>query len=191
MSRRETTTAKLLFGLFMLLSIYTSGLIGAKSHTRLFVAFTTLAWHLLANIFCAKISSYRFKNPGAKYINIKNKFIRNIFVRPFTIGDVAGTDKSDDRINIIGLVLNILNTLFLVSFEVLLFMPPIPCEPYHYLFPVKRGPGNYSRLCFELHSFNEIIPAEGSRAFAIAVALMWFVFMVLLDRRLKEHREYR
>ncbi|MBE6665862.1 MAG: hypothetical protein E7603_06570 [Ruminococcaceae bacterium] len=41
---------------------------------------------------------------------------------------------------------------------------------------------------FELHSFNEIIPAEGSRAFAVATALILLVFVVLFEHRLKEHR---
>ena len=188
MSRYRSTTAKFIFSLFVLLAIYISGLFGAKNHTRIFIAFTTLAWHILANIYCAWISSYRFKNPAAKYIKIKNKFIRKLFVRPFSVGGVAVAGKSDNRTNILGLVLNVLNTLLLVSFEVLLFMPPISCEPYHFTFVVGTHPRNYTHLGFELHSFNEIIPAEVSRGFAVATALILLIFVALFERQLKEHR---
>lgn len=189
MSIHRSTTAKLVFSLFVLLAIYITGLFGAKNHTRIFIAFTTLAWHILANIYCAWISSYRFKNPAAKYINIKNKFIRKIFVRPCSVGGIEFADESDDRTNIIGLVLNILNTLLLILFEVLLFIPPIHCETYHFTFLVGMRPRNYTHLGFELHSFNEIIPAEASRIFAIATALVLFVFIGLFEHQLKEHRK--
>lgn len=189
MSRYRSTTAKLIFSLFVLFVIYISGLFGAKNHTRIFIAFTTFAWHILANIYCAWISSYRFKNPAAKYIKIKNKFIRKIFVRPCSVGGIEFADESDDRTNIIGLVLNILNTLLLLLFEVLLFIPPISCETYHFTFVVGTHPRNYTHLGFELHSFNEIIPAEASRAFAVMTALMLLVFVGLFEHQLKEHRK--
>ena len=85
-------------------------------------------------------------------------------------------------------MLNILNTLLLVLFEVLLFLPPISCETYYFTFVVGTRPRNYEHLDLELHSFNEIIPAEGSRAFAVATALILLVFVVLFERQLKEHR---
>jgi len=188
MSRHRSTTAKFIFSIFALLALYISVLFGARNYARIFIALTTLAWHILANIYCAWISSYRFKNPNAKYIEIKNKIIRKIFVRPCSVGGIEFTDKSDDRTNIIGLVLNILNTLLLVLFEVLLFIPPISCETYYFTFVVGTRPRNYEHLGFELHSFNEIIPAEGSRAFAVTTALILFVFVVLFERQLKEHR---
>ena len=188
MSRRRSTTAKLIFSLFVLLVIYIGGLFGAKNHTRVFIALTTLAWHILANIYCSWISSYRFKNPTTKYIKIKNKFIRKIFVRPCSVGGIEFADKSDDRTNIIGLILNILNALLFVSLEVLLFMPPISCDTYHFTFVIGTRPRNYTHLGFELHSFNEIIPAEASRAFAVATALILLVFVGLFEHQLKEHR---
>jgi len=188
MSRHRSTTAKFIFSIFALLALYISVFFGARNYARIFIALTTLAWHILANIYCAWISSYRFKNPSAKYIKIKNKFIRKMFVRPCSVGGIEFTGKSDDRTNIIGLVLNILNTLLLVLFEVLLFIPPISCETYYFTFVVGTRPRNYEHLGFELHSFNEIIPAEGSRAFAVTTALILFVFVVLFERQLKEHR---
>lgn len=189
MSRHRSTTAKLIFSIFVLFVIYISGLFGVKNQTRIFIAFTTLAWHILANIFCAWISSYRFKSPAAKYIKIKNKFIRKIFVRPCSVGGIEFADESDDRTNIIGLVLNILNTLLLLLFEVLLFIPPVSCETYHFTFVVGTRPHNYTHLGFELHSFNEIIPAEASRAFAVVTALVLLVFVGLFEHQLKEHRK--
>ena len=188
MSRHRSTTAKFIFSIFALLALYISVLFGARNYARIFIALTTPVWHILANIYCAWISSYRFKNPSAKYIKIKNKFIRKMFVRPCSVGGIEFTGKSDDRTNIIGLVLNILNTLLLVLFEVLLFLPPISCETYYFTFVVRTRPRNYVHLGFELHSFNEIIPAEGSRAFALATALIFLVFVVLFERQLKEHR---
>lgn len=188
MSRHRSTTAKFIFSIFALLALYISVLFGARNYARIFIALTTPVWHILANIYCAWISSYRFKNPSAKYIKIKNKFIRKMFVRPCSVGGIEFTGKSDDRTNIIGLVLNILNTLLLVLFEVLLFLPPISCETYYFTFVVGTRPRNYEHLGFELHSFNEIIPAEGSRAFAVATALIFLVFVVLFEHQLKDHR---
>ena len=188
MSRHRSTTAKFIFSIFALLALYISVLFGERNYARIFIALTTLAWHILANIYCAWISSYRFKNPKAKYIKIKNKFIRRIFVRPCFVGGVEFSSKSDDRANIIGFVLNTLNTLLLVSFEILLFMPPIPCEIYHFTFVIGTRPRNYTHLGFELNSFNEIIPAEASRAFAVATAIILLVFVVLFERQMKEHR---
>ena len=188
MSRHRSTTAKFIFSIFALLALYISILFGARNYARIFIALTTPVWHILANIYCAWISSYRFKNPSAKYIKIKNKFIRKMFVRPCSVGGIDFTGKSDDRTNIIGLVLNILNTLLLVLFEVLLFLPPISCETYYFTFVIGTRPRNYEHLDLELHSFNEIIPAEGSRAFAVATALILLGFVVLFERQLKEHR---
>ena len=188
MSRHRSTTAKFIFSIFALLALYISVLFGGRNYARIFIALTTLAWHILANIYCAWISSYRFKNPNAKYIEIKNKIIRKIFVRPISVGGVEFASKGDAKTNIIGLVLNILNTFLLVLFEILLFMPPIPCETYYYSFVIRTSPRNYTHLGFELHSFNEIIPAEVSRAFAVATALIFLVFVVLFERQLKEHR---
>ena len=188
MSRHRSTTAKFIFSIFALLALYIGVLLGPRNYARIFIALTTPVWHILANIYCAWISSYRFKNPNAKYIEIKNKFIRKMFVRPCSVGGIEFTGKSDDRTNIIGLVLNILNTLLLVLFEVLLFLPPISCETYYFTFVIGTRPRNYEHLDLELHSFNEIIPAEGSRAFAVATALILLVFVVLFERQLKEHR---
>lgn len=189
MIRYKSTTAKFIFSLLPLLALYVSGSFGAKNHTRIFIAVTTLAWHILANIYCAWISSYRFKNPSAKYIELKNKFIRKLFVRPFSVSGVAFADQSDNRTNIIGLVLNILNTLLLLLFEVLLFIPPISSEPYLFTFVIGTHPRNYKHLGFELHSFNEIIPAETSRLFALATALILLVFVGLFEHQLKAHRK--
>lgn len=189
MSRHRSTTAKLIFSFLALFVIYISGLFWAENQTKIFIAFTTLAWHALTNLYCAWISSCRFKNPAAKYIRIKNKYIRKIFVRPCSVGKIEFADESDDRTNIIGFVLNIINTLLLLLFEVLLFIPPIPCETYHFDFLIGTHPRNYTFLGVELHSFNEIIPAEVSRAFAVVVAIILLVFVGLFEHQLKKHRK--
>ena len=188
MSRSSSKTVKLIYSLFVFLAIYISSLFSVRNYTKVFIAFTTLAWHIMANIYCAWISSYRFKNPAAKYIEIKNKFIRKIFVRPCFVGGVEFASKSDSRTNIIGLVLNIINTLLFLSFEILLFIPKMPCDPYVFTFITGTHPRNYIHFEFELHSFNEIIPAEASRFFALVMALIFIVFVVLFERQLKEHR---
>ena len=189
MSRHRGATAKLIFSLFVMLAIYISGLFGPKNHTRAFIALTTLAWHILANVYCAWISSYRFENPNAKYIRIKNKFIRKIFVRPCSVGKIEFAGKSDDRINIIGFVLNIINVSLFVLFEILLFIPSIPCKTYLFTFVVGSRPRNYEHLDFELHSLNEIIPAEGSRIFAVATAIIMLVFVGLVEHQVEVRRK--
>ena len=189
MSRYRSTWAKFIFSLFVVLALYISVLISVKNYTTIFIAFLTLAWHIFANMYCAWISSYRFKNPAAKYIEIKNKFIRKIFVRPISVDGVAFASKGDDRTNIIGLVLNIINTLMFVSFEILLFLPKIPCDTYIFYMPLTGG--KYVRRGFniELNSWNERIPAEASMAFAFVMALIFTVFVVLFGRQLKKHRQ--
>ena len=67
-------------------------------------------------------------------------------------------------------------------------MPKIPCDPYVFTLAVGTRLRYYTHLDFELHSFNEIIPAEASRAFALVMALIFIVFVVLFERQLKEHR---
>lgn len=189
MNRRRSTSAKLIFEIFVSLALYLSVLISVRNYTRIFIALLTLAWHILANTYCAWISLYRFKNPAAKYIEIKNKFIRKIFVRPISVGGVKFASKRDERTNIIGLVLNIVNILLFVSFEILLFMPKMTCDPYVFTLVVGTRPRNYKYLDFELDSFNEIIPAEASRAFFLVMSLIFLVFVVLFERQLKEHRQ--
>ena len=189
MSRHRSTMAKFIFSILALLSLYIGVLFGPRNYARIFIALTTLAWHILSNIYCAWISSYRFKNPNAKYIKIKNKIIRKLFIRPSSVGGVEFANKRDDETNMIGFVLNIINTALFLSFEVLLFLPPIPCESYYFTFVIGTHPRNYEHLCFELRSFNEIIPAECSRAFAVVTALIFLVFAVLFERQLKVHRD--
>ena len=188
MSMRGSSWAKFLFSLFALLALHISVLINVRKYTTIFIAIVSIAWHVLANVYCAWISSYRFKNPAAKYIEIKNKFIRNIFVRPARVGEVEFTSKNDHRTNVIGFVLNILNIVLWISFEILLFMPKILCDPYVFTFVIGTRPRNYKHFDIVLHSLNEIIPAEGSKAFAVVTALIFFVFVILYERQLKEHR---
>ncbi len=181
----------IIFSLFVYLALYISLLISVRNYTTIFIALLTLLWHTLANIYCAWISSYRFKNPKAKYIEIKNKFIKKMFVRPFIMENLSSASKHSNKTNIIGLVLNIINVLMLVSFEILLFMPKITCDPYVFtlVIGVGRGARFHRYLYFELHSFNEIIPAEASKAFVLLVSLIFMVFVILFERQLKEHRQ--
>jgi len=179
--------AKYLFSIFIALTLYLSVLISTRNYTTIFIAFLTFGWHVLANFSCGAIASYRFKSPNAKYIEIKNKVLQKILLHHVSLEGVDFKDKRDKRTNIIGLALNIINIVLFVSFEILLFMPKIPCNPYVYkLFVPKRiGHETYGVV---LDSYNEIIPAEASRAFALAMSLTFFVFVILFDRQLKENR---
>lgn len=178
-----------MFSLFVLLALYVGALFGAKNHARVVIILTTLAWHSLAYVYCAWIASYRFENPSARYVEIKNKRMRHILARPFTIGSVSSASPSDGRVNVIGLVLHILNATLFVLFEILLAMPPIASEPYLYTFTVGTHPRNYSHIGLELHSWNEILPAEISRAFAVAMSATVLVFVILFERQIKRHRQ--
>lgn len=180
--------AKSLWSIFMALALYLSVLICTRKYTTLFIAFLTLGHHVLVNLACGRIASYRFKNSNAKYIQIKNKVLQKILTHQVTVGGVEFRSKSDQRTNILGLVLNIINFVLFALFEIFLFMPKILCDPYEFeLFLPKRI--GYSTYAIELNSFNEIIPAEVSRAFALVAALTLFVFVILFEGQLKEHRE--
>ena len=63
MSRYRSHTASFIFSLFVDVALYMSGLISVRNRTTIFIALLTLGWHILANMCCAFISSYRFKNP--------------------------------------------------------------------------------------------------------------------------------
>ena len=184
MKRNRSSWAGFFFSLFVLLALYVSALIGARHYTTVFLALMALAWHLLANVFCAEIASYRFKNPAAKYVEVKNDVIRTILVRPFYIGRASPMEKSDRRANLPGLVLHIVNTALFTLFEILLFLPEIPSAPYIFELILGTRPRNYTHLELELDSWNEIIAAEGSRAFACLTTLILFVFIALFEHRL-------
>ena len=80
MSRYRSSRAKFIFSLFVLLAFYISVLISVRNYTTIFIALLTLAWHILANMYCAWISSYRFRNPAAKYVEIKSKYLFDRFL---------------------------------------------------------------------------------------------------------------
>ena len=189
MSRNRSSWAKLIYYLFVLLALYISVLISVRNYTKIFIAFLTLFWHALANFYCAAISSFRFSESDKHYIEIKNKFVRKIFMRPISIGGVETTSKSDNRTNIIGFVLNIINIVLFVSFELLLLLPEFPCEPYTFSLAIGTRPRNYEHLEFILHSFNEIIPAEGARAYSVIMVPVFLAFVLIFEHRIKKHRE--
>ena len=189
MSRNRSSWARLIFSLFVLLALYISVLISVRNYTKIFIAFLTLFWHALANFYCASISSFRFSESDKHYIEIKNKFVRKIFMRPISIGGIETTSKTDNRTNIIGFILNIINIVLFVSFEVLLLLPEISCEPYTFLMVIGTRTRGYEHLEFILHSFNEIIPAEGARAYAFILVPIFLAFMIIFDRKIKKHRE--
>ena len=189
MSRYRSSWAKLIYYLFVLLALYISVLISVRNYTKIFIAFLTLFWHAFANFCCASISSFRFSESDKHYIEIKNKFVRKIFMRPISIGGVETTSKTDNRTNIIGFILNIINIVLFVSFEVLLLLPEISCEPYTFLMVIGTRPRGYEHLEFILHSFNEIIPAEGARAYSVIMVPVFLAFVLIFEHKIKKHRE--
>lgn len=180
---------RFIFAAFVALALYLSELFSPQNNTTVLIAFLTFFWHSIVHLFCLFISQYRFKNPAAKYVKIKNKLISKMFVVPVEFDDVALASDSDTKMNIIGFVLNITNVLLFICFEILLFMPKISCDLYEYRLIVLDSPHGADRYGVLLNSLNEIIPAEVSRIFAIAVVIIFFVFMKLFDRQLKEHRQ--
>ena len=171
-------------GLFLCVAL---SFFGGQS-TTVFIALWMLGWHALANAYCAAIASYRFVKPTAKYVEIKNKVIRKILVRPFYYGEVASASQHDDRTNVIGLVLHMVNTVMLAFFEILLFMPKLPCATYVFSVGIPEGRIGWDFVKLELDSLNEVIPAEASRAFALLLTPLFFVFYVLFERSIKKHR---
>lgn len=175
--------------ILLCLTLYICALVASRHRMTVFLAVLTVGWHTMANLYCSFIAAYRFKNPSAKYIEIKNKFIRKLFVRNLIIERASFKDKSDERTNIIGLVLNIINTILFVFFEVLLLLPKIPSEPYIFHLPILgRTPGHHTVLDIELHYYNHIISAEGGKYFALLMVIICFVFAILFSRQIKEHR---
>jgi hypothetical protein len=188
---RSRGTGKFIFSISMMLALYFSILISRENYTTIFIAFSTLVWHAVANLFCGMLASYRFKNPTAKYIEIKNKIIRKLFVHPYSFSRCVFIDSADQRTNLIGLILNITNVLTFVSFELLLLLPKIPCDSYIYelVFP-KHGHGGRTRsIDIELNSLNEVIPAEASRAFASVTVLIVVIFLILSIPKKKKNQK--
>lgn len=189
MSRFRSTTLKFIFSILALLILYFSVLISVRNYAKIFIAFLTLGWHALANFYCASISSFRFSESEKHYIEIKNKFVRKIFMRPISIEGIETTSKTDNRTNIIGFILNIINTILFVSFEVLLLLPEISCEPYAFSLAIGTRPRNYEHIELTLDSLNEIIPAEGARAYAFILVPIFLAFVIIFNRKIKKHRE--
>ena len=179
---------RFIFVIFLGLAVFLSTLVGTGNKMTVFIAVLTLFWHSLVYIYCLFISQYRFKNPKAKYVKIKNKLISKIFVHSVEINGVPLANDSETKMNIIGFVLNIVNVLLLVLFEILLFIPKIPCDTYEFRLIVPRALHGADRHGILLNSLNEIIPAEVSRIFAIAVTIVFFVFLALFERQPKERR---
>lgn len=178
-----------IFLFFVIAALYLSGMFGTRNKTTVFFAIITLCDHLFFYIGCSAISSYRLNNPSAKYIEIKNDFIRKMLVRPFRLGRDYSAAEDDNRINLIGLVLHIINAFLFICFETLLFLPKIPAEPYTYHLLVPKYIG-FNRYNIILTSYNEIIAAEGPMCFGILVAAICFVVMFLFERRIiKQDRE--
>ncbi len=175
----------------MALALYFSILLSRENYTTIFIAFSTLVWHAIANLFCGMLASYRFKNPTAKYIEIKNKFIRKLFVHPYSFSRGVFIDSADQRTNIIGLILNITNVLMFVSFEFLLLLPKIPCDSYIFelVFPRSSYGGRTRSIDIELNSLNEVIPAETSRTFALVMVLIVFIFLILSIPKKKKNQK--
>lgn len=175
--------------MFVYLALCISILIGVRHYTKVFIAFLTLFWHVLAHFYCATISSFRFSESDKHYFTVKNQHIRKILIRPVPIEGVETTNKTDNRMSMMGLLLHVINIVLFVSFEVLLLLPELSCEPYIFTLAVGTRPRNYEHLAFALGSFNEIIAAEGARAYALLMSLVFFVFVCIFNRRIKKHRE--
>lgn len=178
-----------LYNLFILLALCFSQLLIPSVQTTVFLALLILLWHVAANICCAAIASYRFKDPSARYIVIKNSALRLLLVRPFHVGRATSLEKHDTRTNILGLVLNVINLVLFAFFELLLLLPKIPCETHY--FPValsvtRRGAGSIVDL--PLHSLNEIISAWGAFTFTLLVMLVALVFLALFEHQLSKLR---
>lgn len=177
---------RFLFSFFMMLIIFFSVTVGMRNYTTIMVALMTLFWHFFAYMACSTISSYRFKKPTAKYVEIENDVIRKIFVRPFSIGEIYSASKDDKRINIVGLVLNAINILMFVSFEIFLFLPKIPCDAHVFSIAIPTRRHHYEHISFELDSLNEVIPAEISMVFMFITVCIWLAFYAMFARELNK-----
>ncbi len=177
------------YNVFILLALCFCGLLAPSVRQTVFLALLTLLWHAAANIACAAIASYRFKDPSARYIEIKNSTLRLLLVRPFRVGRATSSEKHDTRTNVIGLILNVINLVLFVSFELLLLLPKIPCETHY--FPIalsvhRRGPEVIVDL--PLHSLNEVISAWGAFSFALLVGTIALIFLALFEHQLSKLR---
>lgn len=189
MSKLRSTNAKFLFSLFILFALYISALFGIRNYTKVFIGFMTFGCHAVSHYYCAIISSFRFSESDRHYFEIKNKLVRKIFVCPISIDGVKTASKNDKRTSIIGFILNIINIVLFLSFEVLLLLPEISCEPYTITFVIGTQARNYEYLELKLDSLNEIIPAEGARAYFFIMALVLFAFIIVFEHKLKKHRQ--
>lgn len=179
---------RILYTAFILAAMCGAVYLFPKNRTVAFIAFVTVLWHALALWSASYISSYRFENPNAKYIEIKNKTLKRLLVRPFSAGGFSSTIERDNRINIVGLVLHAVNALLFVGFEIFLLLPPIPCETYIYTAVLSAG--RYSRhktfIEIPLNSLNEVIVGEASQYFALAVCIIFLAFYGIFERKVNK-----
>jgi len=168
-----------------MISLYFSALVASSNKITVFIALQTFGWHFISYLFAASLSSYKFKNDKAKYIIIKSKLLSKILIRKFPIHNGYLSIHERNRTNIIGLVLNIINTALFVLFEAFLFLPKIACEPYIYTLAIPKYVG-FNHFNFKLVSMNQIISAEAPRIVAFIIATIYFVFLIIHTKREKK-----
>ncbi len=112
-----------------------------------------------------------------------------MYFRPIAIKGLYFTNEKDERINVLGFVLNVINFAVLLISEIILCLPKIPCAEYIYTIAFKVRKHHYRHWEIPLYSVNEIVAAELPIYFMIAVFVFFFVLMCVYEY--KDHKRQK
>lgn len=105
------------------------------------LAWTTFAFLLfLIHFMIVYWSPYNPKAKHMKYLSVENKFLANLLIskRNFYIdGYVKAADRK--KISLLSVILYIWEAILLIATVILQIIPSIPCTPYIFRIPSRRG----------------------------------------------------
>ncbi len=138
------------------------------------VAWATFAFHLfLIHFMIVYLSPYNPKARRMKYLSVENKVLSNLLIskRNFYVdGYVKVADRK--KISLLSVILYIWEALLLIATVILQIISPIPCTPYKFLIPGRRG----RTIEIVLSSLNIKIPLLLSTITAVSMfagVLLW------------------
>ena len=129
-------------------------------------------------------SPYNPKAKHMKYLSVENKVLAKLFIpkRNFYInGYVKVADRK--KISLLSVILYIWEALLLIATVILQIISPIPCTPYEFLIPSRRGHGTK----IVLSSLNIKIPLllSAITAFSMFVGVLLWVTVGLIKSKEK------
>lgn len=175
--------------LVFVLLMYLCSFASVKYRLTLFLGVLAFGYFLITNVYFSLVSAFRFDNPNAKYVNIKSKFLKNVYFRPISIKGVRFANEKDERINVLGFVLNVINFAVLLISEIILWLPRIPCAEYILTISFKVRKYHFKHWEIPLYSVNEVIAAELPQYFMLAAFVLTLILLCVNEYKVHKREK--